>query len=99
MSDSVSDTHDSAHPLTFGNLFGSMRGVEFAPSDYERGYQDALDNEPFSAFYDKGQRDMLAKCIEAVQALVADDHRDIDCDTCAALDSAINALRALQEKP
>lgn len=32
-------THD---PLTFGNLFGSMRGAEFAPSDYEQGQADML---------------------------------------------------------
>lgn len=75
MSASVSDGHGSEQPLTWGNVFGSMSGVEFAPSDYER-----------------GQRDMLAKCIAAVEATRADAKWPQD------VDDAIAALRALLEK-
>lgn len=66
-------------PLTFGNLFGSMRGAEFAPSDYEQ-----------------GQRDMLAKCIEAVDALEPETQFSGPYQMRRA---AVAVLRALQDNP
>lgn len=80
-------THD---PLTFRNLFGSMRGVEFTPSDYEQ-----------------GQRDMLAKCIAAVEALRGYEMPSTyyaERDEYATgwtehSDEVLAALRAMEEKP
>ena len=45
--------------------------------------------------YEQGQRDMLAKCIEAVEALDATYSRTDD----VIVPAALAALRALQEKP
>jgi hypothetical protein len=55
------------------------------------------------AGYEQGQRDMLAKCIAAVEAyaeerLIVTKNPNMSEDITAALRVAVNKLRALQEK-
>jgi len=45
--------------------------------------------------YEQGQRDMLAKCIAAVDGMVIDTVGN----SAATVDQALAAMRALQEKP
>jgi len=74
-------------------------GKSDAHADFEAAVAaiDAMLNRPYEEGFGSGQRDMLAKCIAAVEYLhdyeaPHDAHRD-------ALWNAISALRALQEKP
>jgi hypothetical protein len=64
--------------------------------------------KPYANGYCDGERDMLAKCIAAVEALepllfVDKHHGGYDCCGCSTLDAlhedALAAMRALQEKP
>ena len=47
--------------------------------------------------YEQGQRDMLLKCIDALEQML--DVDPCDCDRCRAYTTAQAILRALQEKP
>ena len=47
--------------------------------------------------YRRGQRDMLAKCIDALEHML--DVDPCDCDRCRYYTTAQSILRAIEEKP
>lgn len=64
----------------------------------QRAVFESLIDAAFAKGVWQGQRDMLAKCIEAVEAC-GDDKGYIYSDTETGIQWAVAALRALQEKP
>jgi len=62
----------------------------------QRGFKEASDLcDGATTGYWRGQRDMLAKCIAAVDGMVIDTVGN----SAATVDQVLAALRALQEKP